>query len=262
MGLVNMLSSSVHQTGLAIDIIIQSVFTGIMGGESEGFVPSKKDAKPHRHHYPHSRPHSSAMTPEEGLHIRRAPVEKKEKQERTLSEVVHRVKKGVEAALPSWGNDKPVDLPALMIPGAGAITTQTETTQAEQRPTKLEEGEQSNLSFARETQREKKMETAAEQQETEIGTIGERKEDWMLERELRDEYEEGKSTVLGTINDRPSKSISIHGSKDWATPQQIYPTSSSSRSGAFRKRHAPTGGFAGGPPQINPNAKELKCSIT
>lgn len=262
MGLLNMLSSSVHQTGLAIYIIAQSVFSGVIGGESEGFVPSKKDAKPHRHHFPHPRSPSPAMTPEKGLH---APVEIKEQQHGALGGVMFRMRKGVRAAVPSWGKDEPVEMPTLIIPGAGATTTQTETTQAEQRPTESEEGGQSKLSFAREAQGDKKVDTAAEQQETKMGTIAERKVDLMLprERERRYEYEEGKLTALSPLKDRPFKSITVHESKEggsWAAPAEIH-SMSSYRSGAFRKRHAPTGGFTGGPPQIDSNAKELKCII-
>jgi len=273
MGLVSMLSSGVYQTGLAIHITTQAIFTGLMGGESEGFVPSTKEAKTHRRHMPHPRPSLPATTPAEGSHVHHEPlykkVHKKEQQQGAFSKAAQRVKEGVESALPSRGKGKPTDLPALLIPGASAMTTQMEIMEerpAEQQPAKSEEAEHTKLPSAQEAQGEKKGETAAEQQETERVAVGEKKEDLMLpkEREGCDEYEEGKSSALFPFEERPSASLAMPGSKEeehFMTPPKIRPTSSSSRLGGWRKRQAPTGGFTSGPPQVYFNTKEVKCSI-
>lgn len=290
MGPITMLASGVYQTGVAIHTITQAVFTGLMGGESEGFVPSKKEAKTHRGHFTHHpSPSPSATTPaEEGPHVHHEPLHKKEtedphvghialhkkeKEQSAFSKAAHKVKAGVEAHLPSLGKGKPSDLPALVIPDASAMTTQAETTEerpTEQQPTKSEEGEHTKLPSARETQGEKKGEPAAaaeqqQQQETERGVVGEKKDDLMLpkEREGRDEYEEGKPSALSPFEERPSESMAtMPGSKEeehFMIPPEIRPVSSSSRLG--RKRHAPTGGLAGGPSEIDPNTKQVKCSI-
>ena len=268
MGLMSMLSSGVYQTGLAIHITTQAIFTGLMGGESEGFVPSTKEAKTHRHHMPHPRPSLPATTPAESSHVHHEPLHKKEQQQGAFGKAAQRVKEGVESALPSRGKG-PTELPALLIPGASAMTTQVEMMEerpAEQQPAKSEEAEHTKLPSAQEAQGEKKGETGAEQQETERVAVGEKKKDLMLpkEREGRDEYEEGKSSALSPFEERPYESLAMRGSKEeehFMTPPEIRPTSSSSRLGGWRKRQAPTGGFTGGPSQVYSNTKEMKCSI-
>ena len=257
---MNMLSSGVYQTGLAIHTITQAVFTGLMGGESEGFIPSKKEAKTHRGRYTHHpRPSSPATTPVEVPHVGHVVLHKKEKEQGALSKTAQRVKEGVEAHLPSRGKGKPADLPALLIPGAMVTQAETEERPAEQQPSKSEEGVQTKLPSARETQGEKE---GGQQQKTDRGVVGEKKEGLMLpkEREGRDEYEEGKPSALSPFEEQPSESMTMPGPKEeehFMTPPEIRPASSSSRLGSLRKRHAPIGG----PPEIDPNTKQVKCSL-
>lgn len=260
-----MLSSAAHQTVLAISTITTAAFVGITGWETEDYVSPKKEAKPHRHHYPHPRPSSPATTPGEGPYVHHVPLQKRETQQGAFGKAAQHMKEGVEAALPSR-KAKPVDLPALVIPGA-TTTTQMEKEErpTEQPFTKVDEGEQSKLPAIQEGQAQGEKEGEVAEQER-AAVVGEKKESGMQLKEREGyggEHEEGKPVALSPFEEEPFGAMPMPRgpSKEYSASQEIRPSSSSSRLGAFRKRRTPSGGFSGGPPRMDPNTKEVKCSI-